>query len=176
MMASTLIVYSTTDGQTLKICLRLKQLLEDLGNVVTLVSVVESGNIDITSFDKVVVGASIRYGKHSPEIYRFIKTRLQQLEQRPSAFFSVNVVARKPEKSQPETNPYLKKFLRQIAWKPRLLDVFAGRIDYQSYRFWDRLMIRLIMVLTKGPTDPQANIEFTDWDRVKAFAEAVNAL
>ena len=34
------------------------------------------------------------------------------LEKKSSAFFSVNVVARKPEKNTPETNPYMQKFLK----------------------------------------------------------------
>ena len=58
-----------------------------------------------------------------------------------NAFFSVNVVARKPEKSDPETNPYLQKFLRQIAWRPGRPAVFAGKLDYPRYRAFDRFMI-----------------------------------
>ena len=98
------------------------------------------------------------------------------LESKPNAFFSVNVVARKPEKSRPETNPYLKKFLKQIAWKPKHLDVFAGRIDYPSYTFGDRMVIRFIMWITNGPTDPKAVVEFTDWKRVEAFGSVIAAM
>ncbi len=45
------------------------------------------------------------------------------------------LVARKPEKNTPETNPYLKKFLKQISWQPMELAVFAGRIDYKKKSF-----------------------------------------
>jgi menaquinone-dependent protoporphyrinogen oxidase len=34
-------------------------------------------------------------------------------------------------------------------------------------------MIRFIMLITKGPTDPNAVVEFTDWQRVDAFARLV---
>ena len=124
-------------------------------------------------FDKIVIGASIRYGKHSPKVYDFIRENGQFLDSKANAFFTVNVVARKPEKNTPETNPYLIKFLKQIAWKPKALAVFAGKIDYQKYDFWDRTMIRLIMWITKGPTDPTANIEFTNWDTVEEFGRRV---
>jgi menaquinone-dependent protoporphyrinogen oxidase len=30
-------------------------------------------------------------------------------------------------------------------------------------------MIRFIMLITRGPTDPRAVIEFTDWNEVEAF-------
>ena len=38
-MARILIVYSTTDGHTLRICDRLRELIEQLGHQVTLVPV-----------------------------------------------------------------------------------------------------------------------------------------
>ncbi|WP_243373667.1 menaquinone-dependent protoporphyrinogen IX dehydrogenase [Geotalea sp. SG265] len=168
-MANILIVYATTDGQTTKIAARLQQVMEQQGHRVTVAKVQEADTLDPASFDKIIVGASIRYGKHSPLITRFIEKNRSSLESRPNAFFSVNVVARKPEKSDPEQNPYLQKFLRRISWRPRELAVFAGKIDYPSYKPLDRFMIMLIMWMTKGPTDPKAVIEFTDWEKVEEF-------
>jgi menaquinone-dependent protoporphyrinogen oxidase len=175
-MAHILILYSTTDGQTLKICRRLQQVMEDGGQRVTLACVDDDPHVPIAAYDKVVLGARIRYGKHTPQVFDFARIRRLELESRPTAFFTVNVVARKPEKNTPETNPYMRKFLQQSAWKPTLLGVFAGRIDYARYRFWDRQVIRFIMWLTKGPTDPATNVEFTDWERVDAFGHAVAKL
>ena len=93
-----------------------------------------------------------------------------------NAFFSVNIVARKPEKNRAETNPYVRKFLKKTPWKPDLVDVFAGKLDYPRYGFLDRLMIRFIMFITQGPTDPTAVVEFTDWQRVEDFSRKVCAL
>jgi len=175
-MATILIVYSSTDGQTKKICQRLQQALAEQTHQVTLVSVADALDQDLHAFDKIVVGASIRYGKHHPHIVRLINDNAQLLNQKPSALFSVNLVARKPEKSQPETNPYLRRFLKQIAWRPKLMAVFAGKIDYPSYGIFDRLIIQLIMLITRGPTDPRAVIEFTDWQQVDAFARRIGDL
>lgn len=66
--------------------------------------------MDLHSFDKIVIGASIRYGKHNKEVYSFIKKHQPVLEEKENAFFSVNIVARKPEKNRPDTNPYLINF------------------------------------------------------------------
>lgn len=175
-MSKILIIYATTDGQTRKICHRLQQLIEQEGHHVTAVSIQEEPQIDVSSFDKIVIGASIRYGKHSPLITTFIEKNRLLLESKPNAFFSVNVIARKAGKNKPEQNPYLQKFLKRIAWKPRELAVFAGKIDYPSYRFIDRFMIRLIMWMTKGPTDPKAIVEFTDWEQVDSFGRTVSAM
>ena len=173
LMARVLILYSTTDGHTVEICRRIKQTVETQGNYVELLNIKDSPDLDGDSFDKVVIGASIRYGKHQPVVSEFIKNNQAQLERHPNAFFSVNVVARKPEKNQPDTNPYLVKFLKQIDWTPQRLAVFAGRIDYPSLGFLDKHMIRLIMWITKGPTDPTLTVEFTDWDKVEEFGQIV---
>ena len=172
-MAKILIIYSSTDGHTREICLRLQQIVETQNHQVTLISVNNGSAIDLNSFDKIIIGASIRYGKHSKNIYEFIKENSQILDCKANAFFSVNVVARKPEKNTPETNPYLQKFLKQISWNPNKLAVFAGKIDYKKYKFWDRLMIRLIMWMTKGPTDPKTNIDFTNWNKVDDFGQII---
>jgi menaquinone-dependent protoporphyrinogen oxidase len=175
-MAKITIIYSSTDGHTRVICQRLQQVIENRGNRVVLISIDDVTEIDLKSFDKIVVGASIRYGKHNLKIYQFIKQNFEILDSKPNAFFSVNVVARKPDKNQPETNPYLRKFLKQISWQPQKLAVFAGKIDYQRYRFWDRLLIRLIMWMTGGPTDPETNIEFTNWNQVEDFGKVINEM
>jgi menaquinone-dependent protoporphyrinogen oxidase len=173
-MANILIMYSTTDGHTLEICQHLKRVIENHGNSVTLHSIDDGPDVDMRTFDKIVLGASIRYGKHSKQVYRLIKNSQTILESKPNAFFSVNVVARKPEKNQPKTNPYLKKFLKEISWQPRHLAVFAGKLNYPIYSYWDKQIIRFIMWMTKGPTDPDTVIDFTDWKQVEAFGQLVS--
>ena len=175
-MARILILYSTTDGHTREICKRLQRQIENAGHQVVVVSITDAPDIDLGLFDKIVIGASIRYGKHSQAVHDFIQRNQAVLESRPNAFFSVNVVARKPEKSRPETNPYLQKFLRRISWQPHKLAVFAGKIDYPRYGFLDRLMIRFIMWMTRGPTDPSAVVEFTDWKQVESFGRVVSEM
>ena len=173
-MNKILFLYSTIDGHTLKICRHLQQVAEQAGHQATLSAL--RLDIDLAPFDTIVVGASIRYGKHRPEVARFMRAKRAVLERKPSAFFSVNIVARNPNKCTPETNPYVRKFLRQIGWRPRQLAVFAGMLDYPRYGFWDRQVIRFIMLLTKGPTDPHSVVEFTDWEQVEAFGHRISAL
>jgi len=171
-----LILYSTTDGHTLKICHRLQQVIEQQGHPVSVVPVDEAAMVDLQAFDTLVIGASIRYGKHRPRVGEFVRRHARALQAMPSAFFSVNIVARKPNRNQPDTNPYLRQFLKQIAWRPQALAVFAGKLDYPRYRCFDRWMIRLIMWMTHGPTDPTAVIEFTDWQQVEAFGRRIGTL
>lgn len=169
------IIYATVDGQTLKICNHIVELLGQNKKKVDLYSIDEF-NGSITDFDILIIGASIRYGIHNEKISDLISNQKVALNKIKTAFFSVNLVARKPDKNLPDTNPYLVKFIKKINWKPDVLDVFAGKLDYKSYPFWDRIMIKLIMKMTKGPTKTDQPIEYTDWNRVDAFVARILGL
>ncbi|GIU44894.1 menaquinone-dependent protoporphyrinogen IX dehydrogenase [Shewanella algidipiscicola] len=171
-MSRTLIIYSTVDGQTKAICDQIQEICQAETQMVTMVSLEEAQAVNLSYFDKVLIGASIRYGKHRPELLQYVNRHRAVLNSKKNAFFTVNVVARKPEKNTPETNPYMKKFLQLSLWQPQQLGVFAGKIDYPKYRFFDKFMIRFIMWITKGPTDTSGTFEFTNWDKVKAFGKA----
>jgi len=172
-MPNTLIIYSSTDGHTKTICRRLINFLKD-GENIKISSLEEAKKFDLSKFNKIIIGASIRYGKHSKELYKFVNLNKDILNQKQSVFFSVNVVARKPEKSMPDTNPYIKKFLKISNWKPKKIGVFAGKVDYPSYGFFDKYIIKLIMFITKGPTDTSKSYEFTDWSKVDEFAKELS--
>ncbi len=169
------IVYATVDGQTLKICTKIKEDLLQKNNDVALYSV-DNFKGNITNFDKLIVGSSIRYGVHHKKIIEFIKANKSELDTIKTAFFSVNLVARKFKKNTPTTNPYVIKFFKTINWKPTFVEVFAGKLDYKKYPYFDRIMIQFIMWMTKGPTDKTVEIEYTNWDKVSEFSKTLHNL
>ena len=65
----TLILYLTHDGQTRKIA---EAIAAKLNGQSVLVNLAENMQIDLTPYDRVVIGASIRYGKFSAQLYDFI--------------------------------------------------------------------------------------------------------
>ena len=172
---NSLIIYSTTDGQTKKICETIINSSE-YKNSFEIFSLEEAFKKKLENYDRIIIGASIRYGRHSPMVYEFIEKNKKFLLNSKSAFFSVNVVARKIEKNTPNTNPYIKKFLKKTSWRPDKLGVFAGKIDYPNLTFINRNIIRLIMFLTKGPTNTKKIYEFTDWQEVKRFSKDLDKL
>ena len=172
-MSGSLIIYSSTDGQTKIICEKIKNFSKNSESI-KLISLEEAHDFNLQSYEDIIIGASIRYGKHNKNLYKFISSNKETLEKKRSAFFSVNVVARKPEKNTPETNPYMQKFLKISNWKPNKLGVFAGKVNYPNYGFFDKYIIRLIMFITKGPTDTTKSFEFTDWSKVEDFAKELS--
>ncbi len=169
----SLIIYSSTDGQTKKICEVIKNNFDNK-KFVEIFSLEDAFNININDYDQIILGASIRYGNYKSNLFKFIKYNLNILDAKHSAFFSVNVVARKKEKNTTETNPYIKKFLKKTNWRPKKIEVFAGKVDYPNYNFFNKLVIKFIMFMTKGPTDTCQSYEFTDWEKVKEFSRNLN--
>jgi menaquinone-dependent protoporphyrinogen oxidase len=167
------LVFSTTDGHTAKICERMADVMRSRIERVTVTDVRATRELDLAAFDLIVIGASVRYGRHAACLHEFISRHRALLDTRSNAFFSVNLTARKPAKNQPDTNPYVRKFVDQTAWRPQRLAVFAGKLAYPRYQFFDRSMIRLIMKMTGGPTDPTMVVDYTDWGAVDAFSLSV---
>lgn len=176
-MPQILIVFATTDGQTRKIAERLQTMLAKHGVESTLSDIADAPEFNLAGFDGLIAGASVRYGRHDPRMSRFLDANRSKIERMPNAFFSVNLIARKPEKRNLAGNKYLRKFLDQLSFKPGHVEIIAGKLDYPRYRFMDRIMIRMIMKMTDGPTDGKSVIEYTDWAQVDRLAERMaNAL
>jgi menaquinone-dependent protoporphyrinogen oxidase len=174
-VARNLFLYHSVYGHTLKICQFMQAELATFGDT-SVVRPLAGDVADAREFDAIVIGASIRHGKHNPAVLEFIQQHRSLLDSKPSAFFSVSLVARKPEKNTAETNPYVIKFLAASPWKPKLVGVFGGVLDYQRYGFFDRHIIRLIMRITGGPLDLHTNVEFTDWNEARRFAGRMSSL
>ena len=167
-MANILLLHQGVYGHTRRICERLQAELTGPGHTAYVVALDQAQ--DLARYDMIVIGASIRHGKHNPAVMEFIRKHQVILESRPSAFFSVSLVARKPAKNTAQTNPYVTAFLAGCPWQPQLVGVFGGELDYQRYGVFDRTAIRFIMRLTGGPTDPNTKVVFTNWDEVGRFA------
>lgn len=169
MKKRVLILYSTRNGQTRKILdAMMAQRLEWNADFVGLHGLPD---VDFTPYDKVIIAASIRYGYFHTSLNQFVRKNLQQLMQKESAFIGVNLVARKAGKNTPETNAYVRKWLKASPWKPTSAAVFAGALCYSEYQWWQVRIIQLIMRITGGTTDTSQNIEFTNWNDVQKFAE-----
>ena len=166
------IFYSSVDGQTKKISEFIKKHSRD-ECIVDVYSIDLCPKVELSQYHFIIVGASIRYGNYRKNLFGFINSNLEILIRKKSAFFCVNIVARKSDKNSPSTNPYIKKFLRTSCWSPMLLDVFAGKLDYPNYSFLNKNVIRFIMYITKGPTDVSKTYEFTDWYKVRLFSQKI---
>ena len=170
-----IILYSTVDGHTKNICKYIYGKLKNKKNI-SFSSLEDSEKFNLKQFDEIVIGASVRYGYHRKNVYDFIKKNKSILEDKKTAFFSINLTARKSEKSTAETNPYVYKFLKKIKWEPTIKDVFAGRLDYPNLDTLNKLAILFIMIITNGPKDTSKKYELTDWKRVDNLIKTIEKI
>lgn len=173
-MTDFLLLYGSREGQTRRIAEAIAEVLQEAGRSVELCSLDQPGIPDaLARSARVVIGASIHYGHLPKALYALIAAESVALAARPNAFFCVNLTARKPGKDTPQGSAYMRTFLKRSTWQPQRLAVFAGALRYPQYTWYDRMMIRFIMWLTGGPTDPGQEVEFTDWQKIRQFAQTL---
>jgi menaquinone-dependent protoporphyrinogen oxidase len=173
-----LLFYATHDGQAARIARRIADRLANHGIAVAPRNLAEKFPVldDLAAARFVILVAAVRYGRHLPEADRFLAAYRAHPAPAPLVFVSVNLTARKPGKDSASGNRYLQKAIARHRLSPILATAVAGRLDYPRYGWLDRQIIRLIMKLTGGPTDPRSTVEFTQWDRVDEIARRIAAL
>lgn len=167
--------YATRDGQARKIATHIAERLATRGVAVTPrdLAAVQPSPAELAQAPLVAAVLAVRYGRHLPEGIAFVDT-FRRLNRQPLlALASVNLTARKPGKDTAEGSAYLRKLIARHGLKPALATAFAGKLDYPRYSFSDRHIIRFIMLITGGPTDPTTVVEYTDWAKVDAFTDAI---
>ncbi|PIJ50817.1 protoporphyrinogen oxidase [Erwinia sp. OLTSP20] len=171
----TLIIFSSRDGQTHAISAAIASEIKHI-QPCDILNIMHASSIEWEQYDRILIGASIRYGHFHPALAKFVAANLTALRERVSGFFSVNLTARKPEKRSPQTNAYTRKFLLSTPWAPDCCAVFAGALRYPRYSWYDRIMIQFIMRMTGGETNASKEVEYTDWQQVRRFAQDFAAL
>ncbi|MFQ6372550.1 menaquinone-dependent protoporphyrinogen IX dehydrogenase [Shewanella sp. YIC-542] len=172
-MTSVLVLYYSRGGHTARISRCIVRRIQQQGLKCEMMDLLEAEKegINWQEWDAVVLGACVLYGTYDKSVFEFCRKYQSQMDANAISFFSVNVVARKPEKRVPENNRYLQKFIELSAWKPKDVKIIAGKVDYPSWGWLDKQMIRLIMKITHGPTNTDAVIDYTDYQDVDAYAD-----
>jgi menaquinone-dependent protoporphyrinogen oxidase len=169
--------YASHDGHARKIATHIAERLAGRGIAVNPgdLAVSQPSPFDLAQASLVAAVLAVRYGRHLPEGMAFVDTFRRLNRPPPLALASVNLTARKPGKDTAEGSVYLRKLIARNGLKPALATAFAGKLDYPRYSFFDRHVIRFIMLITGGPTNPNTVVEYTDWNKVDAFADAIAA-
>ncbi len=175
-MASVLILWSSTEGQTRRIVQAVEQELRKGGHKL------ETINADapprswiVSKADALLVAASIHRGHYSEGLRTILTRQSSRFGALPAAFLSVSLSAAKPE-TQAEADGYIAALLEETGFKPALTFSVAGALRYPEYSFLKRWMMKKIAAKGGLPTDTSQVHEFTDWGRVREIAARVAEL
>jgi menaquinone-dependent protoporphyrinogen oxidase len=171
-MTKVLIAYGTSDGQAGKIAEHIASVLREHGCEAYPVDL-KRETPDPRAYDAVIVGASVRQGKHQTYVGEFVRETRPALNDVPNAFFSVSLAAADgSEAGLQEAQGYVEEFLRVTLWRPLMTRPFAGALLYTHYNFLLRWVMKRI-ARSKGSKDldTSRDYEYTDWTAVRQFAE-----
>jgi menaquinone-dependent protoporphyrinogen oxidase len=173
LMLRVLIAYGTSEGQTGRIAEYLSNVIRSHGYQAFPVDVERANAPPPDGYDAVFVGASIHMGKHERNVVHYVRRNRATLERLPSAFFSVSLAAGdNTDEAHKEVEGYIEKFVQQTGWRPMMVGLFAGALLYTQYGFFTRWIMRKIARDKGSPdTDTTRDYVYTDWDRVRCFAE-----
>lgn len=171
-----LITYASAEGYSEKIATQIASDLLSSGLDITLADVRSFRHWELEDHEKVIVIASIHYGRHSRVIEAFVKEQGPWLSERPSAFLSVSLSAASDDaESRLDAQRMLDEFLAAHDWKPDLKLPVAGALRYSKIGFLKRMILRAKTRREGGPSDTSRDYEFTDWDelrrRLRAFLD-----
>jgi menaquinone-dependent protoporphyrinogen oxidase len=170
-MASILMVYGTTEGQSRKVVEFMAGHARVAGHEVEVVDADSFGPAWVFRVpDAVLVAASVHLGRHAAAVQRFVAERRELLDAIPTAFLSVSLSAA-GEGRRAEAEGYLAAFLAETGWRPTRAVSVAGALRYSRYGFLKRMLMKRIARSGGLPTDPSRDYEFTDWEALGRLAE-----
>jgi menaquinone-dependent protoporphyrinogen oxidase len=171
-MQRVLIAYGTTDGQTRSIAECLADVLRRHELEVHLVDL-RRATPDPRAYDGVIIGASVRRGRHQTHVGEYVRETREALKVIPSAFYSVSLaLCTGGDAGRKEAEGYAEEFVRLTGWRPDRIVLFAGALAYTRYNPFLRWIMKR-MARSKGSADLDTSRDYvyTDWDEVRRFAE-----
>jgi menaquinone-dependent protoporphyrinogen oxidase len=176
-MKQALIFYATREGQTEKVALTLAQHLAELGADATthnLENNIESA--DLSAADLLLFGASMHAGGLEKELLDFINDHAAVITQRPHAFFLVLLSAATvdPALREKSLRDAQSKMQQQLGIEFEDMEYIAGALTYSKYSRPVRWIMQRIARQHGEDTDTSRDYEYTDWAKVKTYAERLN--
>ena len=173
------VFYATTEGQTRRIAEALATKLRERG--------FDSRAIDLAGPEArwfnwsrtraAVVGASLHIQHHQRTAARFVRQHAVELNQHPSAFFSVSLsTASQHSTEQLAAREIAEGFPAALGWRPNAVVCLAGRLAYTHYGVLTRFVMKRIARHEGAPTDTSRDYEFTNWEDVAALAQRMAAM
>lgn len=181
-MKPILVIYATREGHTRHIAEHVAAALEAQQRSIALIDAAHiPERLLLTQYSAVIVYASLHLWKHEPEMVKFVKGHLAELQRIPGMFLSVSLeevtaedATAPPEKrAAAETNVKrtIDRFLTETGWHPLHVAAVAGALMFSKYNFITRFVMKRIAEKAGKPVDTTRDYEFTDWTKLDRLIE-----
>lgn len=157
---NTIIAYSTKYGCTEK-CVML--LSKKLTGIVELYNLGDKKDIDLSQYDKVIIGGSIYAGKIRKEVSEFCSKNINALKEKKIGLFVCGMLI---EKADIELND---SFPQELLSNATAKDFFGGEFIFKKMNLIDRLIVNKVTKINK---DTLSILE----DKITGFAYLMNGV
>jgi menaquinone-dependent protoporphyrinogen oxidase len=159
------IIYATTEGQTRKIARFCLSQLSAEGHSAELVPASEAGDLDVGSYDAVILSGSVHVGHYQSDLVDVVRDKAEALGGRPSLFLSVSLAAagEQPEDLD-DLKHYADGFRSATGFAPGRVEHVAGAIRFSDYDFFKYWAMRWMAAKRDEPVKAGQDREYTDWD------------
>ncbi len=167
-----LVTCETGSGSTEEVADFIGNILSQDGNIVEIKNIRDE--LDLTSYDRIVIGSPIKYDKWMSDASKFVKNNQEILSKIPVAFFfTCLVLSKKTDKTIRQAKGYSDK-LFDIAprVKPVSVQGFAGVLDYSKISLVPRLLLKLYLVFHRSIDRKEA--DYRDWDAISSWVKSIN--
>jgi menaquinone-dependent protoporphyrinogen oxidase len=163
-MKKVLVTYASKYGATGEVAQAIADQFCGRGAVADVRRVDELAGADaVSGYDAVVVGSAVRMGRWLPPAVEFVERNAAALQQTPTAFFTVHMLATDDsEASREQRASYVAP--AHAVLTPQHEAFFAGEIDTAKLGLGDRLMVKLVRARTG---------DYRDWKGIRSWADSL---
>jgi menaquinone-dependent protoporphyrinogen oxidase len=166
---NVLIVYGTTEGQTRKIAEWTAKRIRERGHQAKLLdSASLESDLDLDTYDAIIIAASVHQECHQEEITNFVIAHRETLNTKSSAFISVSLSA---VLEGAEAQKYVDHFVSVTGWRPRRTLLLGGALRLTEYDYFQEQIVKFIVMKRSGAASTARDREFTDWHALAGFVD-----
>lgn len=169
-----LILFGSTEGQTRKIAMFVRDRLELAGHKVRSIEASGDIDVDLTLFDRIIIAASLHVGDYQPSVVDFVTAHHAALNRMGASFLSVSLSAAGNDTEDTEgLAKCLARFESDTGWHPARTEHVAGAFRFTRYDLMKRWALKYIAWRKGQSTDTTADHELTDWGTLASFADTI---
>lgn len=156
---NSIIIYASKHGCTER-CSNL--LAERLNGNVKVVNVINAKSIDLTDYDKIIIGGSIYAGRIQSDIKAFCKNNMEILMNKMVGLFICGMQEGDSAREEIELN-----FPKELFDKALAIQCFGGEFAIDKMGFMEKVIVKQIAKVTESTSSISE-------EAIQEFAEAMN--
>ena len=164
-----LIAFASVEGQTAKIARFISTIASKCGYKAHLLNTDEQASPrQIDDFHRTILVAPVHERRHPKSFETFLKTHSDALVAQKTLMLSVSLKAAFASGHE-EAADYLAEMLLRTQFQPNKTALIAGAVRPEAYGYFEKEIVRHVVLLGQKVNPNEGPREFTDWDQLSAI-------